>query len=474
MEYSFEIAKARIYINSNKKTLAAIKSETGCDVVINGGIYNMSTFKPLCHLKADGKVHAADQYKYWGFGWNGEDTKLQMVNDYAKLDNYICCSALLKDGKAETLIRNDAMWGVRGRTAIGTLADGKVVIFCSKDGTVDAMTPEALQKHCLQRDWKNALMLDGGGSSQCITPEGKITSTRIVQNVLCFWLKKETTKTDTTEGEVEGTMVPIKNTPAHSANHGSARSVNDIEYIVIHYTANDGDTDENNGKYFKNNAVKSSAQYFVDSDSVTRSVPDDVVAYSVGGVRYANYKETGGAKFYGKCTNSNSISIELCDDVKNGKVYPSAKTIENAVALTKMLMKKYDIPADRVIRHFDVTGKICPGYWAGTAEKDKLWLSEFWNKLGGTTKVTQPTTATNVTVEPARSLSNSYSKTYTVTADSLNMRRGAGTGKAIIKALKKGERFRCYGYYTTNGGTTWLLGVDEDGVSGYCSKKYLK
>ena len=204
MVYSFEFVKARIYINSQKKTLAAIQTETGCDVILNGGLFNMSTFKPVCHLKADGKVYVQDQYKYWGYGWDNADTKLQMVNTYDSLDNYICCAALVKDGKKTTLSSDAAMDGKRGRTAVGTLPDGKTVVFCSKDGTADAMTPEALQQYCLKAGWKDAVMLDGGGSSQCITPSGKITSTRKVHNVLCFWLKKATITEQ--ESEVEGAV----------------------------------------------------------------------------------------------------------------------------------------------------------------------------------------------------------------------------------------------------------------------------
>lgn len=194
MEYSFEFLKAKIYINSQKKSLAAIQKETGCDVCINGGLYNMKTFQPLCHLKADGNVLASDPYKYWGYGWNASDGALSMVNSYEKLDNYICCTALLKDGKATSLLYDSAQGGKRGRSAVGTLSDGKTVIFCSKDGTADAMSPEALQKYCLNHGWKDAIMLDSGGSSQCITPGGNITSTRKVHNVLCFWLKKDKTQ----------------------------------------------------------------------------------------------------------------------------------------------------------------------------------------------------------------------------------------------------------------------------------------
>ncbi len=186
---------------------------------------------------------------------------------------------------------------------------------------------------------------------------------------------------------------------ANKKNYGGKRKTSSIKYIAIHYTANDGDSDEANANYFKQHIVKASAHYFVDDDSVTQSVPDDSIAWSVGGSKYSNCSKTGGGKYYGKCTNSNSISIELCDDVKNGKIYPSAKTIENALDLTKKLMKKYNIPASRVIRHFDVTGKSCPAYWCGTAEKNKKWKTEFWNKLSSGSSKLQATALKEMKVE---------------------------------------------------------------------------
>ena len=176
-------------------------------------------------------------------------------------------------------------------------------------------------------------------------------------------------------------MYVLKTNLANKSNYGAKRSTLAIKYIVVHYTANDGDTDENNGKYFKNNIVSASSHYFVDSDSVTQSVPDDYVAYSVGGKKYSNCSTTGGGKFYGKCTNTNSLNIEICDDVKNGVIYPSAQTIKNAIELTKQKMKEYNVPASNVIRHFDVNGKSCPAYWCGSEEKDTKWKTEFWNEL---------------------------------------------------------------------------------------------
>ena len=177
----------------------------------------------------------------------------------------------------------------------------------------------------------------------------------------------------------------IKIKLAHRSNYGSKRSLSSIKYIVLHYTSNDGDTDENNGKYFANNSVKASAHYFADSDSITQSVPDEYIAYHCGGKTYKHKA----------CRNSNSIGIELCDDVKNGSVYPSEKTIQNAIELTKSLMKKYNIPKENVIRHYDVTGKKCPMYWVD----DSKWFSEFWNKLN-----TELTSANDITWE----LNNSY------------------------------------------------------------------
>ena len=45
--------------------------------------------------------------------------------------------------------------------------------------------------------------------------------------------------------------------------------------------------------------------------------------------------------------------------------------------IIKELMEKYSIPPERVIRHFDVTGKKCPAYWVDNA----AWKSEFWNQI---------------------------------------------------------------------------------------------
>ena len=154
----------------------------------------------------------------------------------------------------------------------------------------------------------------------------------------------------------------IKEQLAHSGNYGGSRNASQIRYLVYHYTGNDGDRAANNAKYFQNNIVKASAHYFVDDTTVWRSVPDLKVAWSVGGSKYANAHKTGGGTMYGVITNTNSLSIEMCDSIRNGVYQASEATLANAAALGRALMEKYDIPIENVYRHFDVTGKHCPSY----------------------------------------------------------------------------------------------------------------
>lgn len=154
----------------------------------------------------------------------------------------------------------------------------------------------------------------------------------------------------------------LKELLAAPGNYGGSRAARQIKYLVFHYTGNDGDTAANNAAYFRDNVVEASAHYFVDNDTVWRSVPDLTVAWAVGGQKYANAGLTGGGTLYGIVTNTNSLSIEMCDTVRNGVYQASEATMANAAALGRELMAKYNIPVENIVRHFDVTGKHCPSY----------------------------------------------------------------------------------------------------------------
>jgi N-acetylmuramoyl-L-alanine amidase CwlA len=156
----------------------------------------------------------------------------------------------------------------------------------------------------------------------------------------------------------------IQGTLPKTGNYKKGRA-SDIKYIVIHYTANKGDTALNNVKYFANNKVSASAHFFVDELSIYSSVPITYTAYHCGGSLQGN----AGHTFFGKCTNSNSIGIEMCLWDKQGNIRQG--TIDNTIELTKHLMKEYGIPIENVIRHWDVTGKLCPQPMVGNY--NKMW-----------------------------------------------------------------------------------------------------
>ena len=161
---------------------------------------------------------------------------------------------------------------------------------------------------------------------------------------------------------------------ANVSNYKKANRQNsDIKYIVIHYTANDGDTDEANANYFKVNNRQASAHFFVDDDSITLSVELNNIAWHCGGNVYNDVKKTGGGKYHNICTNSNSIGIEMCDTNRNGTYDLSVKTRENVIKLVRELMKEFNIDINHVIRHFDVTGKYCPRYFCPPYGSNDEW-----------------------------------------------------------------------------------------------------
>lgn len=134
-----------------------------------------------------------------------------------------------------------------------------------------------------------------------------------------------------------------------------------IKYIVIHYTANNGDTAAGNANYFASNKkLQASAHYFVDEKEIYNAVKEADTAWHCGGAHYVSPT----------CRNYNSIGIELCSrkDSK-GNYYFKDATVSNAVSLVKALMAKYGIDADHVIRHYDVTGKNCPAPFVEDANK---------------------------------------------------------------------------------------------------------
>lgn len=136
-----------------------------------------------------------------------------------------------------------------------------------------------------------------------------------------------------------------------------------INWICLHFTANNGDTAQNNADYFaREGGLNASAHYFVDTERIVQSVKDGDTAWHCG-------RERGGS-YYNDCRNANSIGIEMCSVIRNGVYVIPEATMKRAAKLTRELMAKYHIPVSRVCRHYDVTHKQCPEPWV---RNPQLW-----------------------------------------------------------------------------------------------------
>lgn len=156
---------------------------------------------------------------------------------------------------------------------------------------------------------------------------------------------------------------------ACNTDNYSAGRTQPVRYIVMHYTANNGDTAKNNCDYYHRvGGLQASAHYFVDEYGVMQSVREGDTAWHCGARAY----------WHPECRNDNSIGIEMCSRKRaDGSYYIKPETVANAAALAKDIMQRYGIDIDHVVRHYDVTGKRCPMPWVDdpaqwTAFKDML------------------------------------------------------------------------------------------------------
>lgn len=151
--------------------------------------------------------------------------------------------------------------------------------------------------------------------------------------------------------------------------YDSNRSKEQIKWIILHYVGAVS-TAKNNAEYFYDKFRGASAHYFIDENEIWQVVEDNDSAWAIG----AN-------KYYTDARNTNSISIEMCCYNNNGKIDIKEEVVNKAIELTKELMKKYDIDAEHVIRHYDATRKNCP---APFVNDESRW-NDFKKALGDKT-----------------------------------------------------------------------------------------
>ena len=114
-----------------------------------------------------------------------------------------------------------------------------------------------------------------------------------------------------------------------------ARRTQPVRYIVMHYTANNGDTARNNCDYYHRvGSLQASAHYFVDEHGAMQSVRECDTAWHCGARAY----------WHPECRNGNSIGIEMCSRKRaDGSYYIKPETVANAAALAREIMQRYGI-----------------------------------------------------------------------------------------------------------------------------------
>lgn len=134
-----------------------------------------------------------------------------------------------------------------------------------------------------------------------------------------------------------------------------------VNGVVVHYVGNPGTTAENNRNYFQNLSIthetSASSNFVIGIDGkIIMCVPLDEVAY---------------------CSNDrnhDTLSIECCHPDDTGEF--TKETMESLVKLVSWLCSTYRLDRDDVIRHYDVSGKICPKYYVENPDAWEAFLDE--------------------------------------------------------------------------------------------------
>lgn len=129
-----------------------------------------------------------------------------------------------------------------------------------------------------------------------------------------------------------------------------------ITGIVIHYTANPGASAQNNRDYFE--GLKDTHETSVSSNFVVGLEGEIIQCVPTWEIAYASNSR-----------NHDTVSIECCHPDETGEF--TSKTYNSLVQLTAWLCLKFDLTSEDVIRHYDVTGKICPKFYV---ENETEWI----------------------------------------------------------------------------------------------------
>lgn len=236
-----------------------------------------------------------------------------------------------------------------------------------------------------------------------------------------------------------------------------------VKKIAIHYTGDIGATAQNEHDYFNGTCIReqryASCHYLVGlQGEVFQIIPDNEWSY---------------------CTsqaNAYSINIETCYEISSGKF--NQITEKSLIELAAFLCRKYGLnPINDLIRHYDVTGKVCPKYYVDHPDVWNKFKQAVKNCMNGSSYVlpsygsqVNGNNVQNTTVNSFNG-NNVIKYKYAITTASINMRSSYNLSGSVMMILPKGKQCKIINY-PING---WAQ-VKPEGSNriGYCVTQYLE
>ena len=217
---------------------------------------------------------------------------------------------------------------------------------------------------------------------------------------------------------------------AKSISYGPRRPYKQVKAIVIHYTGISNGSAQSECLYFsRGNQRQAGAHIFVDrAGNICKSVPLSRPAWSVG-IFFT--KANGAAKYWGELNNYNTVSIEMCDCAKHDPSKAQIKAIKKAIKY----IRRYCKNATKLVRHWDICGKQCPGRMSGGPGTVgyKRW-QKLLDDLGESKKTTEKP-AKKPTKKPSTSTTTKKKSNVEIAKEVLAGKWGNGeTRKKRLKA----------------------------------------